>query len=125
MSKFSATKQKLGNKLKLLRKRKGYTQQEIGKIMGKAHTTIASWEAGKGQPDISTFLKLCECYGVWDIMREFGDTDTVGATTIDETRLLTLYRDFSTVEKECFLRMVNELHTLITIHDRTGAPQGK
>jgi transcriptional regulator with XRE-family HTH domain len=40
------------------------TQTDVGKIVGKSKTAIASWEQGLSMPDIITLYKLVNYYGV-------------------------------------------------------------
>ena len=42
---------------------KGLTQTEVGNIVGKAKTAVASWEQGKSLPDVDTLMKLANYYG--------------------------------------------------------------
>ena len=42
------------------RKKKGYSQVELGDKLGVSNKTISKWETGKGFPDISLLLPLCE-----------------------------------------------------------------
>ena len=46
-----------------LRIEKGLTQTEIGKIVGKSKTAVASWEQGLSLPDPVTLKKLPLFYG--------------------------------------------------------------
>ena len=39
------------------------TQTELGKIVGKSKTAIASWEQGLSMPDVATLYKLANFYG--------------------------------------------------------------
>lgn len=39
------------------------TQKEVGDIVGKKPTTVASWEQGMSLPDIETLYKLTKYYG--------------------------------------------------------------
>ena len=49
-------------KLIMLRKETGLTQTQLGEIVGKKKTTVASWEQGDSLPDIETFYKLSQFY---------------------------------------------------------------
>ena len=42
------------------RKKKGYSQAEFGKKLGVSNKTISKWETGRGFPDISLLLPLCD-----------------------------------------------------------------
>ena len=42
------------NRLIECRKEKGLTQTEVGELVDKKKTTVASWEGGKSLPDADT-----------------------------------------------------------------------
>lgn len=42
------------------RKRKGYSQTELAEKLGISNKTVSKWETGKGFPDVSLLLPLCE-----------------------------------------------------------------
>lgn len=94
MDAYSA-KVHIANKLRALREKNGYTQKDIGRIAGKAHTTVASWESAKSQPDIDTLLSLCMLYGVDDVLLEFDYKETPAEVTREEKELLAAYRKLS------------------------------
>ena len=50
--------------LKAARVNAGYTQAQVAKILDVSVSSIKNWEAGKTYPNLSTFEKLCELYGV-------------------------------------------------------------
>jgi DNA-binding XRE family transcriptional regulator len=41
----------------------GYSQSELGKMIGKTQQTLARWEQGENQPDITTLFRICELCG--------------------------------------------------------------
>lgn len=51
-------------KLKLLRKERGLTQNDVGEAIGQERSTIACYETGKRKPDIATLEKLAKLYKV-------------------------------------------------------------
>lgn len=53
-----------GRILSVLRKSKGYTQQEVADILGVSNKTVSSWECGGSCPDISMLPAIAELYGV-------------------------------------------------------------
>ena len=85
------SKQAIAKKLKELRELSGLTQSAVGAMFGKAYQTVASWESGKSQPDADTLIKLCDLYGVQDIIGTF-------APTIESTSDLSL-RNLSKLEQ--------------------------
>lgn len=50
--------------LKVLRKAKGLTQEELGNKLGKTKTAVASWENGTSLPPIDVVFEMCKIYGV-------------------------------------------------------------
>lgn len=54
----------MGEFLAVLRKSKGYTQQELAELVGVSNKTVSGWETGVSSPDISLLPVLAELYGV-------------------------------------------------------------
>lgn len=54
----------IGEFLAVLRKSKGYTQQEAAERLGVSNKTVSSWETGASSPDISLLPVLAELYEV-------------------------------------------------------------
>lgn len=46
-----------------LRKKAGYTQEEVAQKLKKAKSTIGSWEESRSEPDIETLNELLVLYG--------------------------------------------------------------
>lgn len=53
-----------GQRLKLLRKEKGLTGQQLGDMLNVAKITISRWENNKRFPDKDTLLKLTNIFNV-------------------------------------------------------------
>lgn len=51
---------KIGKFIASKRKEKGYTQLELATILNVSEKTISKWECGKGFPDTSLILPLCQ-----------------------------------------------------------------
>lgn len=51
------------NKLIQCRIESGLTQKEVGEIVKKSPTAVASWEQGLSLPDIETLYRLTTYYG--------------------------------------------------------------
>lgn len=64
-------KEFIKKKLKQLRLDCQLTADEVGSLIGKSGKTVNGWENGRSQPDVETFLKLCDIYKVSDIFKEF------------------------------------------------------
>lgn len=52
------------NNLKLLRKKYGYTQEQIAEKLGVSRQTIAKWERGECLPDIENIIALSDIYEI-------------------------------------------------------------
>ncbi len=50
---------KIGKFIALQRKSKNYTQKQLADILGISDKTISKWECGKGFPEVSLLLPLC------------------------------------------------------------------
>lgn len=52
------------NRISILRKQKGLSQTELGKLVGAAQNTVCNWESGSRQPDYETIIKLSKYFDV-------------------------------------------------------------
>lgn len=52
--------EKIGSFITQQRKEKEMTQKQMGDALGVSDKTISKWECGKGMPDISIMIPLCE-----------------------------------------------------------------
>jgi DNA-binding XRE family transcriptional regulator len=51
-------------RFKELREEQGLTQADIAKILDVPRTTVASWETGKGVPNLDMLKKICKFFEV-------------------------------------------------------------
>lgn len=51
-------------RLKLLRKKYGYTQVSLAETLGVSKGTVAMWETGKRTPDFETLIRLSDLFDV-------------------------------------------------------------
>lgn len=54
----------LQEKLQLLRKKNGYSQEQLADRIGISRQTIGKWENGQAIPELSGLIRLSELYGV-------------------------------------------------------------
>lgn len=54
----------IGNKIKLLRKSKGYSQIELAKMLNISSQAISKWESDVSSPDISLLPNIASLFGV-------------------------------------------------------------
>ena len=50
----------IGYQIQSLRKSKGYTQNQLGDLVGVSFQAVSKWERGETLPDIATFVTLAE-----------------------------------------------------------------
>lgn len=55
---------KTGRLIALMRKEKGYTQRQLAEILGISDKTLSKWETGRGFPEMSLIMPLCEALGI-------------------------------------------------------------
>ena len=56
--------EKFHEKLKMLRKKKGLTQQEIADEIGINRGSYSNWEKGKREPSFENLVKLADLFDV-------------------------------------------------------------
>ena len=55
---------KIGAFIAALRKEQGLTQRQLAEELGISDKTVSKWETGKGLPEVSLMLPLCQCLGI-------------------------------------------------------------
>ena len=55
---------KIGAFISEKRKQKGLTQQELAEKLSLSNKTISKWECGKGIPEVSIMVELCDILGI-------------------------------------------------------------
>lgn len=56
--------EKFHEKLKMLRKKKGLTQQEIADLLNVNRVTYTNWEKGKREPNYEKLEKIADFFSV-------------------------------------------------------------
>lgn len=80
--------------LKRLRKQSGFTADQVGEMVGKSGKTVNAWENNRGQPDAEILMKLCDIYGVSDILSEFKPSkENSFVISEHEKKVISAYRD--------------------------------
>lgn len=91
---------KIGAFLKILRKEKGLTQEQLAEILHVSGRTISRWETGINMPDLSILIQIAEFYDVE--IKEILDGERKGGIILDKElkETLTKVADYNTLEKE-------------------------
>lgn len=91
---------KIGAFLKILRKEKELTQEQLAEILHVSGRTISRWETGINMPDLSILIQIAEFYDVE--IKEILDGERKGGIIMDKElkETLTKVADYNTLEKE-------------------------
>lgn len=54
----------IAERLQALRKKAGYSQEQVAEMLGLSRQAISKWESGQGKPEIDNIVKLTEIYNV-------------------------------------------------------------
>ena len=57
------TNEQLSDRLLHLRNQQGFTQEELGRLVGVTHTSVNFWESGSTKPRAASLLKLAKTLG--------------------------------------------------------------
>lgn len=57
-------KMTFGEKLKLLRKEKGYSQEKFAELLQVSRQAVSKWESDRGTPEIDKLLQISNMFGV-------------------------------------------------------------
>lgn len=73
----SESAEEIGKRIAMLRKEKGWTQQELAEKIGTNRSSVAGWEKGCRRPDIDSWFNLALVFGV--------STDYISGTSSQRT----------------------------------------
>ena len=54
----------IGNNIKLYRKNKGFTQEELADLLSVTPQAVSKWESESGLPDTSMLIPIAQILGV-------------------------------------------------------------
>ena len=81
----------LADKIILLRKRKGWSQEELAEQLGVTRQSVSKWEGAQSVPDIQKIIQMSEIFGVttdYLLKDEIEATKTEDITKIQNTHLI-------------------------------------
>lgn len=94
-------KEKTGKMIRQARIDKGYTQGELGDMIGVSNKAISRWENGKCMPDYSIIKSLCEELEVTVAELMDGEmSEEKSVRTYDDEQILDLLRRTQELEKQ-------------------------
>lgn len=54
----------IAERLKDLRKKAGYSQEQVAEMLGISRQAVSKWESAQGYPDIENIIRLAQIYQV-------------------------------------------------------------
>lgn len=105
--------QKIGRFLKVLRKEKGLSQEQLAEKLGVSGRTVSRWETAINMPDLSILIQLSEFYqvSVKEILNGERDDQQMN-NEMKET--LTKVADYNKAEKEKALKVLRRAFGITT-----------
>ena len=91
--------QKIGRFLKVLRKERNLTQEQLAELLGVAARTVSRWETGSNMPELSILIQLSEIYDV-DLKEIIKGERRNGSIDNDTKETLEMVADYSEEEKK-------------------------
>lgn len=99
---------KIGTFLKLLRKEKNLTQEQLAEQLGVSTITVSRWENGNNMPDISLLSEIAEFYDVSIPELIYGERKSENmreeAKEVAETM-----SDYAKAEKETLVKSIRDM----------------
>ncbi len=98
------------DKLIQLRKKAGWSQEELAEQMKVSRQSVSKWEGAQAVPDLQKILQLSELFGV--------STDYLLKDSIEETEGLEVYDETSDVRRIS----MEEANTFLQVKEETAVP---
>lgn len=85
----------LADKITMLRKRNGWSQEDLANELKVSRQSVSKWESAMSIPDLDKILKMSELFGVTtdyllkdeEVITELNDTDIIRKITLEEARI--------------------------------------
>lgn len=92
-----------GTELRQKRRTAGYTQRELGAIIGVHQTTVKNWELDEAEPRIESYRKLVEVLGEFDSVKTSQHHDLIEQlnTTVRNERIVSEQETEQITKVEC------------------------
>lgn len=90
---------KIGGFLKILRREKGLTQEQLAEILLVSGRTVSRWETGTNMPDLSILIQMAEFYDV-DVKEILDGERKSGNMDKELKETLSKVADYNKLEKE-------------------------
>ena len=95
------SKMTLGEKIQILRKQHGMSQEQLSALTSVSRQAISKWEVGESIPDVDNIVQLSEIFGVTtDYLLDFR---TGKANTHKEDELLRVFRAMAPEQQDVYI----------------------
>jgi len=99
---------KIASKIRVLRKTRGYTQQQLADMLGVQRATISNYEIGRRCPHIKELQKLAEILGV--NLEYFGISNDDLGDLVAKARVIFDDKEIPTEEKAKVYKEILKLY---------------
>lgn len=89
-----------------LRRKAGYSQSDLGKLLNRSNTCISMYEQGRRMPDYDTMLRISELFNVsMDYLYE-KEVPAEPELTESESALIALFRQIPPERQQIYLQLL-------------------
>ena len=99
---------KIGTFLKLLRKEKNLTQEQLAEQLGVSNRTVSRWENGNNMPDISLLAEIAEFYDVSIPELIYGERKSESMRE-EVKEVAETMSDYAKAEKETLVKSIRDM----------------
>lgn len=99
----SMNQKNIGSFLKILRKEKNLTQEQLAEQFNVSSRTVSRWETGSNMPDLSLLVELADFYNV-DIREIIDGERKSEIMNSEEKETLKLVADYAENERAFYLK---------------------
>lgn len=120
--------QHIGETILWLRRRAGWTQEELAEKTGINPTSISKYERGKAPLGKINFKKLCAAFGcspeqflhhMWEISEKMSDAPSAATAVFPEAELERIYDESALERKNLYMRTCRALFDALSGAART------
>ena len=105
---------KFGDNLKLIRKNKKMSQEQLAEKMNVSRQSISKWETGEAYPEMNNILELCKIFNCK--INDLVHTDMTDISSLDEEIVMSVVKFNEKKQKE-----VKTLSNVISLIGKIGA----
>jgi transcriptional regulator with XRE-family HTH domain len=103
----------IGERIRILRKKRGWTQDQLGEVVGMHGRHIGRYETDKTKPSAKALQKLAEVFEVSvDELLQEHDKPTL-ETLLKDKELIKLFQEVETLEEKDRMVAKGVLHALV------------